>query len=136
LSASVVEDTQGKGYAAVGGTLVPGVSAVAVPIFDHKNRVVAVLGALGRDEEMKTTAEGAVLRSLRETAVREAPFADRHSRTAEALSRDHADDRQQLWHASGRVELRQPQTSACDILYCLRSGRCSNNSDPGANAEL
>ncbi|HET6609551.1 MAG TPA: IclR family transcriptional regulator [Rhodopila sp.] len=68
LSASVLEEARRKGYAAVGGTLVPGVGAVAVPIFDHKSRIAAVLGALGRDEELDMTAEGAVVQSVRETA--------------------------------------------------------------------
>jgi DNA-binding IclR family transcriptional regulator len=39
--------------ARVEGDLVPGVNAIAAPLFDHKERIVGVIGALGRSEESR-----------------------------------------------------------------------------------
>ena len=60
----IVEEARQRGFAAVEGTLVPGVSAVSVPVFDHNNKIAGVIGALGRSEEIDTAAEGKVTKAL------------------------------------------------------------------------
>lgn len=44
------------GYASVHGGLVSGVSAVAAPVFDHNGRVAAVMGIVGRQEDVEDVA--------------------------------------------------------------------------------
>jgi DNA-binding IclR family transcriptional regulator len=60
----ILQETRERGIAAVEGTLVPGVNAVSVPVFDHKNRIAAVIGALGRTEELDVDPKGKVARAL------------------------------------------------------------------------
>lgn len=62
--ATILEQVRLRGVATVDGTLVPGVNAISVPIFDHKNRIVGVLGALGRSEELDVNPEGRVTSAL------------------------------------------------------------------------
>jgi DNA-binding IclR family transcriptional regulator len=64
----LLEETRKVGLARVEGDLVPGVNAIAAPIFDHKERLAGVIGALGRTEELDVTFDGAVARALRRTA--------------------------------------------------------------------
>ena len=61
-------ETRRQGLARVSGDLVPGVNAVAVPIFDHKNRIAGVIGALGRSEELNIDYKGVVAAALMRTA--------------------------------------------------------------------
>lgn len=60
--------------ASVEGNLLPGVSALASAVFDHRGRVAAVIGALGRSEEMDVSPKGsmaaAVLRAATEISRR------------------------------------------------------------------
>jgi DNA-binding IclR family transcriptional regulator len=60
----IIDEARRRGFAAVEGTLVPGVSAVSVPVFDHNNKIAGVIGALGRTEEIDTTPEGIVTKAL------------------------------------------------------------------------
>jgi DNA-binding IclR family transcriptional regulator len=60
----IIEEARQRGYAAVEGTLVPGVSAVSVPVFDHNNKIAGVIGALGRSEEIDTAPGGNVTKAL------------------------------------------------------------------------
>lgn len=60
----IIGEARQRGFAAVDGTVVPGVSAVSVPVFDHNNKIAGVIGALGRTEELDTTPEGTVTRVL------------------------------------------------------------------------
>jgi DNA-binding IclR family transcriptional regulator len=48
---------------------VPGVNAIAAPLFDHKGRIAGVLGALGRTEELNVAYDGPVARALLTTAT-------------------------------------------------------------------
>lgn len=57
------------GLAAVRGDLVPGVAALAAPIFDHKGRIAAVIGLLGRVEELDVGFNGRAAARLRGTAA-------------------------------------------------------------------
>jgi len=66
--AKIVQETRQRGIAAVEGTVVPGVNAVAVPVFDHKNGIAGVIGALGRTEELDVDYDGKVARALLRTA--------------------------------------------------------------------
>lgn len=66
---TILEETRERGLASVEGTLVPGVNALSVPVFDHKNRIVGVIGALGRIEELDVSHDGKVARALLRTAA-------------------------------------------------------------------
>jgi DNA-binding IclR family transcriptional regulator len=65
----LLEDTRRLGLARVSGDLVPGVNALAAPLFDHKNRIAGVIGALGRTEELDVDFEGAAARALKRIAA-------------------------------------------------------------------
>jgi DNA-binding IclR family transcriptional regulator len=65
----LLEETRKLGLAHVEGDLVPGVNAVAAPLFDHKDRIAGVIGALGRTEELDVSFEGPVAQALRRTAT-------------------------------------------------------------------
>ena len=65
----ILDETRKRGLAAVEGTLVPGVNAISVPVFDHKNRIAGVIGALGRTEELDVSYEGKVALALARTAA-------------------------------------------------------------------
>jgi len=60
--------TRTIGLAHVSGDLVPGVNALAAPVFDHKGRIAAVIGVLGRREDLDVAFDGPVARALREAA--------------------------------------------------------------------
>ena len=63
-----LSETREHGLACVSGDLVPGVNAVAVPIFDHKNCIAGVIGALGRSEELDVDYKGTVATALQRAA--------------------------------------------------------------------
>ena len=65
----LLDQTRQRRLAHVGGALVPGVNAIAAPLFDHKGRIAGVLGALGRSEEMDVADDGPVARALLSTAT-------------------------------------------------------------------
>jgi DNA-binding IclR family transcriptional regulator len=55
--------------ARVEGALVPGVNAIAAPVFDHKGFIAGVIGALGRTEELNVAHDGLVARALLKMAA-------------------------------------------------------------------
>lgn len=63
-----IDTARRDGLSSVEGALVPGVNAVSVPIFDHKNRIAGVIGALGRSEELDTRVDARVAQALRRAA--------------------------------------------------------------------
>lgn len=65
----LLEETRAAELARVQGDLLPGVNAIAAPIFDHKSRVIAVVGALGRSEELSVDFGRPVAAALKRTAV-------------------------------------------------------------------
>ncbi|MDE2230220.1 MAG: IclR family transcriptional regulator [Alphaproteobacteria bacterium] len=65
---TLLDRTRKIGLAHVSGDLVPGVNALAAPVFDHKGRIGAVIGALGRSEELGVAFDGAVARALKRAA--------------------------------------------------------------------
>jgi len=66
--AMLLARTRALGLAHVSGDLVPGVNALAAPVFDHKSRIAAVIGALGRSEDLDVGFDGAVARALKSAA--------------------------------------------------------------------
>jgi DNA-binding IclR family transcriptional regulator len=64
----LLEETRKVGLARVQGDLVPGVNAIAAPVFDHKERLAGVIGALGRTEELDVRFDGPVAHALQRTA--------------------------------------------------------------------
>jgi DNA-binding IclR family transcriptional regulator len=66
--ARVLEDVRRTGLASIQGDLVPGVNAVAAPLFDRKDRIVGVIGALGRSEDLDVSESGVVAKVLLRTA--------------------------------------------------------------------
>ena len=64
-----VEKARKAGLAAVEGDLLPGVNAIAAPVFDHKGRLAAVVGALGRSEDMDVAFAGKAAKAVRRTAA-------------------------------------------------------------------
>ena len=40
------------------GELVPGVTALAAPVLDHRGQIAASVGVLGRSEDLDATPEG------------------------------------------------------------------------------
>ena len=69
-AAALLAETRRLKLACVAGDLVPGVAAVAAPVFDHKGRIAAVIGALGRSEDLDVAFDGPVARALARTADR------------------------------------------------------------------
>lgn len=65
---ALLEETRARGLASVSGDLVPGVHALAAPLYDHKNRVVGVIGVLGRSEELDVAFDGDAAKALKRTA--------------------------------------------------------------------
>lgn len=68
-AAAVLEQIRARGLARIDGTLVPGVAALAVPIFDYGGSVAAVLASLGRDAEFDSAWDGSVAQALTELAT-------------------------------------------------------------------
>jgi DNA-binding IclR family transcriptional regulator len=65
----LLDETRLHSLARVKGALVPGVHAIAAPLFDHKQRIVGVIGALGRSEELDVEYQGSVAKALLRTAA-------------------------------------------------------------------
>jgi DNA-binding IclR family transcriptional regulator len=58
-----------NGYAATAGLGIPGVTAVAAPIFDHKGNVTVVIGLLGREHDLPISHGSTHIRSLLDCAA-------------------------------------------------------------------
>jgi DNA-binding IclR family transcriptional regulator len=67
---AVLAEVRSRRLARVTGDLVPGVNAVAAPVFDEKGQVAAVIGALGRTEELDADFDGPVAGALARAAER------------------------------------------------------------------
>lgn len=65
---SLLRETRQRRMAAIGGELVPGISALAAPLLDHKGRITAVIGAVGRAGELDVALAGEAALALRRTA--------------------------------------------------------------------
>jgi len=70
-AAEILATTRRHGIAVVGGDLVPGVTALAAPVFDHRARIVASMALLGGPEHLTaspTSAAAALLKTMSEAA--------------------------------------------------------------------
>lgn len=67
-------DVQQKGVACIQGLLVPGIAAMAAPVFDHRNRIVATLAFLAREDDVSGSAQKRFAAILTGTARK---FSDR-----------------------------------------------------------
>jgi DNA-binding IclR family transcriptional regulator len=65
---AVTDRTRDQGYAAIFGNLVPGVAVLAAPIFEHRGRVCAVIGIVGREEDLAGKNETKASQVLLEVA--------------------------------------------------------------------
>jgi DNA-binding IclR family transcriptional regulator len=57
------------GFSWVEGSLIPGLNAVAVPVFDHAGKLALVIGAVGRRETFGPARSAAATRALAEGAA-------------------------------------------------------------------
>ncbi len=69
LSSSVLAATRHHGIGIVDGALVPGVTAIAAPVFDHRGRIVASIALLGSPEHLDANPQSKNAALLKETAA-------------------------------------------------------------------
>ena len=62
--ATIIERVRAQGYAVNAGHLLPDIMALAAPIFDRSNNLVAVLAAFGREERIDPSRNPSALASL------------------------------------------------------------------------
>lgn len=65
---TVLDDTRTRGYAVERGAVTPGISSIAVPVFDHRSWPVAAIALTFRDEELSEDAFDGLAGVLRETS--------------------------------------------------------------------
>lgn len=65
---TLLEEVRRRGFSSVTEDLVPGVNAIAAPLFDHKKTIVGVIGALGHSENMDVTLDGPTAAALLRSA--------------------------------------------------------------------
>jgi DNA-binding IclR family transcriptional regulator len=61
--------TRQLGLGVVDGDLVPGVTALAAPVFDHRARIVASIALLGNPEHLEARTSSPAARLLKKTAA-------------------------------------------------------------------
>jgi DNA-binding IclR family transcriptional regulator len=66
---TILTQTRDHGVAVVAGDLVPGVTALAAPVFDHRGRIVASLALLGSPEHLDARAETRTAGLLKKAAA-------------------------------------------------------------------
>ena len=66
--AEMLAEVRTRGLASVVGDLVPGVSALAAPVFDHEGSIAAVLGVVGQQQQLDVDPDGHIARVLTRTA--------------------------------------------------------------------
>jgi DNA-binding IclR family transcriptional regulator len=66
--ARILAQVRREGVAAVEGTLIPGLNALAAPVFDQRGKVVLAIGMVGRRETLAASTTGPAAAALRETA--------------------------------------------------------------------
>jgi DNA-binding IclR family transcriptional regulator len=67
--ARILSQIRRDGLATVEGTLIPGLNALAAPVFDQRGALVLVLGAVGRRETLAARPRGPAATALKETAA-------------------------------------------------------------------
>jgi len=68
--AALFEEIRRDGFSVVRGDLILGLDAIAVPVLDHSNELVACLAAVGSSGVLDITASGRVVRELKAAAKR------------------------------------------------------------------
>jgi DNA-binding IclR family transcriptional regulator len=68
--AARLEEIRQSGFSVVQGDLIAGLDAIAVPVLDHKQDLVACLAAVGSSGVLDITSEGRVVRELKISAQR------------------------------------------------------------------
>jgi DNA-binding IclR family transcriptional regulator len=66
---SMLEEVRRRGLARVEGTLLPGVSSVGAPVFDHRGRLAAALMVVGHQGIMDVTWQGPVAKAVAAAAT-------------------------------------------------------------------
>lgn len=61
-------DARSRGLARVEGALLPGISAIAAPVFDYRGEISASIGVIGNSAAFDCRWDGAIARALKETA--------------------------------------------------------------------
>lgn len=64
----IIATTRRHGIAVVDGDLVPGVTALAAPVFDHRARIIASIGLLGGPEHLNASMSSHAATLLKRTA--------------------------------------------------------------------
>ena len=67
--ARVLAETRRAGLSSVEGTLIPGLNALAAPVFDQRGKLVLVVGVVGRRETLAVRARGGAATALKEAAA-------------------------------------------------------------------
>ncbi len=67
--AGLVDEVRKRKLSRVHGAVLPGVDAIAAPVFDHRGQLMAVICAVGRTEAMNTDWDGPIARALDEAAT-------------------------------------------------------------------
>jgi DNA-binding IclR family transcriptional regulator len=67
--ARIIDEVRRHGLAVVEGTLIPGLNALAAPVFDQRGALALVLGAVGRRETLAARPRGPAAAALKETAA-------------------------------------------------------------------
>jgi DNA-binding IclR family transcriptional regulator len=68
-SQALIAEVRATGLARVDGTLIPGVSAAAVPVFDHNRQLVLAIASLGYRGVFDISPDGAICSALRRCAA-------------------------------------------------------------------
>lgn len=69
VPARILAEVRRQGVAAVEGTLIPGLNALAAPVFDQRGALVLVLGAVGRRETLSASPRGPAAAAIRSAAA-------------------------------------------------------------------
>lgn len=65
---ALLAEIRHDGLAPIEGTLLPGINALAAPVFNHHDHLAFVIGAVGRMEALDVSLDGEAARLLREAA--------------------------------------------------------------------
>ena len=68
-TARILAEVRRNGLAAVEGTLIPGLNALAAPVFDQRGALALVVGAVGRRETLAARPRGPAAAALKEAAA-------------------------------------------------------------------
>jgi DNA-binding IclR family transcriptional regulator len=68
--AALFEEIRRNGFSVVQGDLIQGLDAIAVPVLDHRNDLVACLAAVGSSGVLDITSSGRIVRELKASARR------------------------------------------------------------------